>query len=177
MVLRVREREQARVLRSKGKSIRDIAESLGVSKGSVSIWVKDTELTPEQQQILAEAEKRGSALGRERICDQWKEYRLRYPKATKKPRWLVRSAENFFHEWTPNMAYVLGYFAADGSMYKNKNGSAYIAFYSADLELVTSIKKIIGIQNAIEVYIKPVPYKTAYVLRLEVRRCMKASSE
>lgn len=47
---------------------------------------------------------------------------------------------SFFKKWSPEMAYVLGYFAADGSMYVNPHGSKYIAFYSNDLEILEKIK-------------------------------------
>jgi transcriptional regulator with XRE-family HTH domain len=46
-------RAEARRLRSEqGLALRAIAEQLGVSKGSVSLWVRDIELTPEQQAAL-----------------------------------------------------------------------------------------------------------------------------
>lgn len=45
-------REQARVLREQGFSIRDIAEKLGVSRGSVSVWVRDISLTDDQIAVL-----------------------------------------------------------------------------------------------------------------------------
>ncbi|MCA9419299.1 MAG: helix-turn-helix domain-containing protein, partial [Candidatus Omnitrophica bacterium] len=34
-------REQARQLRQNGISVREISRTLGVSKGSVSVWVRD----------------------------------------------------------------------------------------------------------------------------------------
>ncbi len=40
---------QARALRLQGKRIKEIANELGVSKGSVSIWCDDIVLTPEQK--------------------------------------------------------------------------------------------------------------------------------
>jgi len=40
---------RARALRKKGISINDIAGTLGVSKGSVSLWVRDIKLTKEQR--------------------------------------------------------------------------------------------------------------------------------
>ncbi|HRF94928.1 MAG TPA: helix-turn-helix domain-containing protein, partial [Aggregatilineales bacterium] len=46
------EREQARELRKQGISILEIAKQLNVSKGSVSAWVRDIELTPEQTHQL-----------------------------------------------------------------------------------------------------------------------------
>ncbi|MCU0480811.1 MAG: hypothetical protein MUE54_06310 [Anaerolineae bacterium] len=46
------ERQQARELRAQGISIIEIAKQLHVSKGSVSTWVRDIELTPEQAHRL-----------------------------------------------------------------------------------------------------------------------------
>jgi hypothetical protein len=47
------EREEARRLRrEEGRSIRDIQQLLGVSKSSVSVWVRDIALTPEQHETL-----------------------------------------------------------------------------------------------------------------------------
>ena len=52
--MKTREREAARALRrEEGASIRDIARRVGVSKSSVSLWVRDIELTPEQHAALA----------------------------------------------------------------------------------------------------------------------------
>jgi transposase-like protein len=46
-------RAEARRLRSeRGMALREIAEQLGVSKSSVSLWVRDIELTPEQDAAL-----------------------------------------------------------------------------------------------------------------------------
>ena len=52
--VKTRERELARTLRrEEGASIRDIALRVGVSKSSVSVWVRDIELTPKQHAALA----------------------------------------------------------------------------------------------------------------------------
>lgn len=51
-----KERIKARELRKKGKGIRDIAKKLKVSKGSVSIWCRDIELTQKQIDLLSEKE-------------------------------------------------------------------------------------------------------------------------
>lgn len=45
-------RQQARDMRQSGMSVREIAAALGVSKGSVSMWVRDIVLTDEQIHIL-----------------------------------------------------------------------------------------------------------------------------
>ena len=50
--MKVVERQQARQLRSQGLSVRDIAQQLRVSRGSVSLWVRDIELTTDQIEAL-----------------------------------------------------------------------------------------------------------------------------
>lgn len=67
-------------------------------------------------------------------------------------RWPKREVEPFFDKWSENMAYVLGYFAADGSMYRNKRGSCYVAFTSTDKVLLNTVKKIMKASNEVEVY-------------------------
>jgi hypothetical protein len=53
--VKTKEREQARqIRRTEGAPINEIAARLGVSKSSVSLWVRDIELTPEQKQGLLE---------------------------------------------------------------------------------------------------------------------------
>ncbi len=47
-----KERAMARQLRAQGSSLNEIVASLGVSKSSVSLWVQDIQLTPEQADIL-----------------------------------------------------------------------------------------------------------------------------
>jgi predicted transcriptional regulator len=50
------ERDEARRLRrEEGLAIRVIAEQLGVSKSSVSVWTRDIELTEEQHEQLRQA--------------------------------------------------------------------------------------------------------------------------
>ena len=52
--MKTRERELARQLRrEEGASIKDIALRVGVSQSSVSLWVRDIELTPKQHAALA----------------------------------------------------------------------------------------------------------------------------
>ena len=56
------ERIQARKLRKKGESVKEIAKLLGVSKSSVSLWVRDIVLSVEQLERL----KQRSIIGGER---------------------------------------------------------------------------------------------------------------
>ena len=48
---KVAEREQARELRSRSWTLADIADKLGVSKSSVSVWVRDVEFTPSPRRM------------------------------------------------------------------------------------------------------------------------------
>jgi Helix-turn-helix len=53
MFVKPEARQEARKLREQaGLSIREIADRLAVSKSSVSLWVRDVPLTPEQQAVL-----------------------------------------------------------------------------------------------------------------------------
>lgn len=49
--------------------------------------------------------------------------------------------EDFFKKWSLEMAYVLGFFAADGNMLKNKRGAHFIEFQSTDKEIIEKIRK------------------------------------
>jgi DNA-binding transcriptional regulator WhiA len=83
-----------------------------------------------------------------------------------KPKTTQRTIDSFFNTWTPDKAYVLGYFAADGSMYKNKRGSCYISFTSADEEQITLIKNILRVSNQIEIYQPKGNCKLRYTLQV-----------
>ncbi|MEK7603549.1 MAG: LAGLIDADG family homing endonuclease [Patescibacteria group bacterium] len=52
--------------------------------------------------------------------------------------------QNFFKTWSSEMAYVLGFFAADGNMIRNNRGGHFIAFYSNDKELLEKIRNLLG---------------------------------
>jgi hypothetical protein len=51
---KVREQERARELRARGHTLLDIATELGVSKSSVSLWVRDVEFTPSPRRTGAQ---------------------------------------------------------------------------------------------------------------------------
>jgi hypothetical protein len=60
------ERDEARRLRLEGASITEIENALGVSRSSVSRWVRDVELGPEQRTRLIERVRRGPIVAGER---------------------------------------------------------------------------------------------------------------
>lgn len=47
------------------------------------------------------------------------------------------------------MAYVLGYFAADGAMSINTHGAKYVSFSSTDIVLLEHVKKLLKAEHAI----------------------------
>ncbi|TSD02985.1 MAG: hypothetical protein Athens071416_376 [Parcubacteria group bacterium Athens0714_16] len=57
--------------------------------------------------------------------------------------------KDFFKKWTPEMAYVLGFFMADGYMSVNSRGSEYFAIQITDKNILEKIKKIINSEHKI----------------------------
>src|SRR5258708_3881960 len=172
MITTLRERELDKKLRSKGYSLKEISKTIHVAKSSVSIWVRDIALNSEQGQRLIEKETRGGIKRNKTLILRRKLYAL-YPKLLicKKP---PRTVDHFFHKWGPDMAYVLGYFAADGCMYRNNNDSYYISFTSADLSLIAQVKKIMQVSNAIEIYQpRRKNSKLRYTLQIGSKRIFK----
>lgn len=55
----------------------------------------------------------------------------------------------FFEKWSDKMAYVLGYFVADGDLSVNRRGSHYFGFTSTDYELLEKIKNLMGLTQRI----------------------------
>src|SRR5262245_380298 len=84
-------REKARQLRQEGRSVNEIAQMLNVAKSSVSLWVRDVELTGEQKQALVDrhrffaAKNAGARANRNRS----KDVRLAYQEAGR-----IRASEN-----------------------------------------------------------------------------------
>jgi intein-encoded DNA endonuclease-like protein len=75
--------------------------------------------------------------------------------------------KNFFKKWTPEMAYVLGFFAADGYMTINKRGAHFWNIQVNDKELLKEIKKSIKSEHKISVKIrKRKEEKTSYRLQI-----------
>ena len=56
---------------------------------------------------------------------------------------------HFFKTWFPEMAWALGYFAADGSMIRNKRNGCYIEITTTDKVLLENIRTITESQNRI----------------------------
>ena len=64
------------------------------------------------------------------------------------------------------MAYVLGFFAADGNLSINKRGGCYISFHSKDKQIIFNIKNTIGSKNKISNRINKLTDNTLYRLQI-----------
>ena len=65
-------------MRLEGASIREIERALGVSRSSVSIWVRDVELGPEQRARLVQQARLGPLISAERKAEAARAVRLGY---------------------------------------------------------------------------------------------------
>src|SRR3989344_1091934 len=57
--------------------------------------------------------------------------------------------QNFFKTWTPEMAYVLGFFAADGCMFTHSSGGKYIELTSCDRSILEKIRRLLNSDHKI----------------------------
>lgn len=75
--------------------------------------------------------------------------------------------KNFFKKWTPEMAYILGFFAADGYMTLNKRGAHFWNIHINDKKLLMEIKKTIGSEHKISLRVKKrIEDKISYRLQI-----------
>ncbi|MBI4434667.1 hypothetical protein HY635_02520 [Candidatus Uhrbacteria bacterium] len=98
------------------------------------------------------------------------------PPAKPKPIRLLRATcdESFFDTWTPESAYVLGYFAADGCMFRNPRGSYYLDFTSTDRELIILAKRLLQAPQHISAFPpKRRAKKIRYHLQIGSKRLFK----
>lgn len=78
-----------------------------------------------------------------------------------------RVNRKFFKVWSREMSYVLGFFAADGTMIVNNRGAHFIEFHSTDKQLIEMVRNILESNHKISVK-KPRDsrHKLAYRLQL-----------
>jgi len=63
--MKLREREKAIKLRRQGHSLKRISDSLNVSKSTVSVWVRDLDLSPRSKKLLTEMYTKGQISSQE----------------------------------------------------------------------------------------------------------------
>ena len=74
--------------------------------------------------------------------------------------------KNFFKKWSFEMAYVLGFFAADGYITLNKRGANFWCIQIADKTLLESIKAVIRSEHKISV--RPKRGNNSSIYRLQI---------
>jgi intein-encoded DNA endonuclease-like protein len=74
--------------------------------------------------------------------------------------------QDFFKKWSAKMAYVLGFFAADGSMITNKRGGHFIEFMITDRIVLEHIQRVTGSNHKIAVRKRQFPWKIAYRIQI-----------
>jgi len=74
---------------------------------------------------------------------------------------------DFFKTWSKEMAYILGFFAADGGMFINSGGSRYLQFTSTDYEILEKIKNLLLAKQKISLKKKSSKnHKDCYLLQV-----------
>ena len=58
---------------------------------------------------------------------------------------------SFFKKWSTEMSYVLGYFAADGTMIANNRGAHFIEFHSTDKQLIIMVRDILKSNHKVSI--------------------------
>ena len=82
--------------------------------------------------------------------------------------------EEFFDKWNPEMAYVLGYWYADGSIYPSERGS-YLNITSVDKEIIYNVKRWLKSEHTIREGKPTWPNgKTRFILRIGNKGLYKA---
>jgi hypothetical protein len=75
--------------------------------------------------------------------------------------------ENFFKTWSSDMAYVLGFFTADGAMYFTRRGTHFIEFQITDGGLLLDIQKALESNHKVTVRRRgPSHHKIIYRLQI-----------
>ncbi len=75
--------------------------------------------------------------------------------------------ERFFKKWSPKMAYILGFFAADGCLTINrKRKNKYIEFVSIDYEIIKKIRSTLKSEHKIGIAKKGLNNSIAYRLQI-----------
>lgn len=85
--------------------------------------------------------------------------------------------ENFFKRWSSEMAYILGFFAADGSMTVNQRGAHYTDFYITDRKLLSKIRKALGSNHKIRATKRRKNWNTTYHLQIGSKEIFKDLSK
>lgn len=73
---------------------------------------------------------------------------------------------DFFEKWNSDMAYVLGFLAADGCMIKNNRGAHFIEFHITDKDLLFAIRAAMKSDHKIAIRTKNLKHKVGYRIQI-----------
>lgn len=73
---------------------------------------------------------------------------------------------DFFKVWSSEMAYILGFFAADGCMIQNNRGAHFIEFHITDKEILIEIRRAMQSGHKISVRARNSKHKIGYRLQI-----------
>jgi len=76
--------------------------------------------------------------------------------------------KDFFKKWTNEMAYVLGFFAADGNIIRNKRGAHFLTLEICDLDILEKIRFAMNSEHKISVKINKNPSKHRDAYKLQI---------
>lgn len=96
------------------------------------------------------------------------------PKIKKEFPWKFN--KEFFNEWSPEMAYVLGFLFADGYVFKNPRGSCFFCFCSTDREIIRKIRGVLQSNHKIGLKSRNnhnSKWKNSYVLQIGSKEIFK----
>jgi hypothetical protein len=74
--------------------------------------------------------------------------------------------QEFFKTWTPEMAYVLGYIAADGTISIGKRGNCYLMIEATDRELTYFVRRALGSNHFVRKRKREERWRSSYVLQI-----------
>ncbi|PIQ35600.1 MAG: hypothetical protein COW60_03090 [Candidatus Yonathbacteria bacterium CG17_big_fil_post_rev_8_21_14_2_50_43_9] len=74
--------------------------------------------------------------------------------------------KSFFKKWSPEMAYVLGFFAADGYITVNKRGGQFWCIQITDKKILEQIREAIQSEHKISVRVRSGNESTLYRLQI-----------
>jgi intein-encoded DNA endonuclease-like protein len=74
--------------------------------------------------------------------------------------------KDFFKTWSAEMAYILGFFAADGNIIKNKRGAYFFSLEICDKEIVEKCRDLMKSNHKIGIRLAIGNHRTSYRLQI-----------
>jgi transposase-like protein len=181
-------RDEARSLRQQGMSVSEIALKLGVSRGSISEWVRDIELTEQQKQTLKDrqrlwgAQNSGASVNRDKAYAKRLEYQTQGRQRARENSLLhlagcmlywaegakARNNINFVNS-DPNMSRLFLRFLREELKVADSEIVLYVHCHSTDTNEIDRIKNYwLGLLGLPDSCIRKVLYKKGSEIRKNI---------